>query len=87
MPWRNGGGSTLEVFVQPAQGRFAWRVSVAQVKEDGPFSLFDNYERHIMVLNGAGMDLHFNGGEMATLPPLQPYTFAGDVPAQARLHN
>jgi hypothetical protein len=41
-PWKNGGGLTREVLWQPAGASlddFDWRVSVAQIDSDGPFSI------------------------------------------------
>ena len=43
MPWKNGGGETTEIAVSPeAAGldRFDWRVSMARVARNGPFSEF-----------------------------------------------
>jgi len=57
MPWKNGGGTTLEIARAPAGGDFDWRLSVADVREDGPFSSFPGIERHILLVEGAGMRL------------------------------
>ncbi len=38
MPWKNGGGVTTEICVSPPSGAFDWRVSIATVNADGPFS-------------------------------------------------
>ena len=41
MPWKNGGGQTTEIVVHPAGAtlaEFDWRVSIADVDADGPFS-------------------------------------------------
>ena len=45
MPWKNGGGITTEIWVSPegsglAGVPFDWRVSIADVATDGPFSKF-----------------------------------------------
>lgn len=42
-PWRNGGGATREVARHPqgaAADGFEWRVSVADIGADGPFSAY-----------------------------------------------
>ena len=69
MPWRNGGGSTTELLRHPAsqQDPFLWRVSIAEIRESGPFSIFAGYNRSILLLEGAGVVLHFAGGEQKTL--------------------
>jgi hypothetical protein len=79
MPWRNGGGTTTEILVAPAEGRFIQRVSIADVASDGPFSRFDGYERHIMLLGGEGMTLDCGvHGTIDLRTPLEPRTFSGD---------
>jgi environmental stress-induced protein Ves len=43
MPWKNDGGVTLEIAVLPSAssaGDFDWRISMATVAADGPFSVF-----------------------------------------------
>ena len=43
MPWKNGAGVTREVAAWPPEARlddFGWRVSMARVERDGPFSTF-----------------------------------------------
>ena len=51
-PWRNGTGKTAEIAVAPGEGsRFAWRLSIADVPESGPFSDYPGYERIIAVVD------------------------------------
>jgi environmental stress-induced protein Ves len=84
MPWRNGGGTTREIAVRPgtASGRFAWRLSIATVAQDGPFSAFAGYDRVIMVLDGGGMVLDVDGVTHRIARPRLPFAFAGE----ARVH-
>ena len=79
MPWKNGGGVTTEICASPASGAFDWRVSIATVNADGPFSIFSGYERHIMTLSGKSMVLDIEGAGKFTLEPLQPFSFSGDA--------
>lgn len=60
-PWRNGGGVTRELALWPAAGDWAWRMSVADVGQSGPFSKFDGVERWFAVLEGAGVQLDVAG--------------------------
>lgn len=60
VPWRNGGGITREVATDGGEP-FRWRVSIADVASDGPFSLFAGYARTITLLRGAGMRLTVDG--------------------------
>lgn len=84
MPWRNGGGSTTEITIAPEGAgltgeRFLYRVSIADVASDGPFSRFEGYDRHIMLLAGAGMSIDCGPhGRIALTTPCEPRTFSGD---------
>jgi uncharacterized protein len=83
MPWRNGGGTTTEIVVEPAGvglagERFLYRVSIADVASDGPFSRFDGYDRHIMLLEGGGMNLDCGAHGRIELTILEPRSFSGD---------
>ena len=60
MPWKNGGGTTIEIAVSPhgaGLDDFDWRVSMARVEGSGPFSRFADIDRCLCVLGGAGIVL------------------------------
>ncbi|MEQ1699875.1 MAG: HutD family protein [Ilumatobacteraceae bacterium] len=86
--WANDGGWTREIAREPADGSpYQWRVSVADVETDGPFSVFAGYDRALVLLSGAGMDLRFTDtGAVTSLRPDEPRArFSGDVPVTATL--
>ncbi len=86
MSWKNGGGETIEVAVFPEGASlddFGWRVSMARVASDGPFSRFPGVERTLVVLDGI-LILAIDGVEV-TLAAGAPCSFAGDVATSARL--
>lgn len=90
MPWKNGGGETLEIAVSPPGGTFDtldWRVSMAMVAQDGPFSVFPGIDRTLCVLDGAGLELDFgaHGGAHDVTPASAPFHFAADHALNARL--
>lgn len=89
MPWKNGGGFTTEIAVFPPGAdleNFGWRISTAQVTEDGPFSRFENIDRTLSVLTGAGIVLHVAERAPVTLTPeTSPVSFPGDAETRARL--
>ena len=63
-PWKNGGGSTRNLAAAPADATLAdfdWRVSLADVEADGPFSAFSDVERVIMLIEGSEMILTVDG--------------------------
>ncbi|WP_052121682.1 HutD/Ves family protein [Inquilinus limosus] len=92
MPWRNGGGRTAEIAVEPADtpSGFRWRLSLAEVESDGPFSPFPACGRTIMLLSGRGMDLTI--ADPGDLPrtvridrPHEPFDFDGEAATSCRL--
>ncbi|HSY97365.1 MAG TPA: HutD family protein, partial [Steroidobacteraceae bacterium] len=67
-PWKNGGGITYEVLRVPSSGDpFRWRLSVAHIDASGPFSDFAGYNRKMVLLKGAGVELRFGDGVTKTL--------------------
>ncbi|WP_326706366.1 HutD family protein [Streptomyces cyaneofuscatus] len=85
-PWKNGGGLTREVVTAPAgTDGFDWRVSLADVTADGPFSLFPGIDRTLTVVEGAGMDLVVGGEHHIVDEPLWPHDFPGDRPTDGFL--
>jgi len=78
MPWANGRGTTLELARADGPGGMLWRLSIASVIEDGPFSLFPGVDRILMVIDGPGFHLTGSGMELEAAPWV-PVAFAGDV--------
>ena len=94
MPWKNGGGSTTELAIFPAGAlldSFIWRLSTAEVKQDGPFSHFPRIDRTLSILSGAGLILHTDDGEQTPMASVQltqtspPYSFSGELAINAEL--
>ena len=89
MPWKNGGGETVEIARFPAGGDlsgFDWRISMATVAEDGPFSVFPGIDRTLAILDGAGMELVIGGEKPALMTEAgEPLAFPADSPTDARL--
>lgn len=80
-PWKNGGGSTTEIAISPAGATlddFDWRVSLATIAQDGPFSVFPGIDRSLALVDGDGVLLDF-GDERCVLSPSEPLIeFAGE---------
>jgi environmental stress-induced protein Ves len=80
MPWANGGGTTHEVIVAPHDAGLAdldWRISLAEIDADGPFSRLPGIDRILVVTEGEGVDLTIDG-RTVSLTRLQPITFTGE---------
>lgn len=60
-PWRNGGGTTRELIAWPSAADWDWRISVAEIEKDGPFSGYDGVQRWFAVLSGWGVRLALDG--------------------------
>ncbi len=83
-PWRNGGGVTREIALSTDERGMIWRLSVADVDADGPFSLFPGMMRVLTVIEGAGLMLDCPGGVISA-PPARPVRFPGGVSVRCRL--
>ena len=82
MPWANGRGVTVEVARSDDAAGMLWRLSMAQVAEDGPFSAFPGIDRSLTVIDGPGFTLAGAGWRLRA-DPLVPVGFAGYVPVAA----
>jgi environmental stress-induced protein Ves len=83
MPWKNSQGMTAEIAIDPPDTpldkSFRWRLSLAEVKADGPFSKFPGYDRTIMLMGGKAMILRFDDGRAERIDELHvPFHFSGD---------
>jgi environmental stress-induced protein Ves len=88
MPWKNGGGETLELLQDPVPGGgFNWRLSIADVAMPGAFSTFEGVDRQIMLIAGNGMVLSFanEAPPVVISKPLRPHAFKGEWQTDCRL--
>jgi environmental stress-induced protein Ves len=77
-PWRNGGGTTHEIFREGPADAFTFRLSIADVDRAGPFSLFAGVDRWIALLEGKGFALHRGELSRTIVHPFLPFRFSGD---------
>jgi environmental stress-induced protein Ves len=88
-PWKNAGGATTEIAAEPpgaSLDTFDWRVSMASVAVDGPFSTFPGIDRTLAVVSGKGLVLTIGNNAAVSLERgSYPISFDGDVPTSARL--
>lgn len=83
-PWANGGGITREIAAERDAEGILWRISLADVGSEGPFSHFPGLHRILTVIEGAGMVLDTAGAPMIAAP-MAPVSFAGDLAVTGRL--
>ncbi|MCA1406135.1 HutD family protein [Ensifer sp. IC3342] len=91
MPWKNGGGETVEIAVSPERASlsdFDWRISMATVASDGSFSTFPGIDRTLSILEGAGMTLAIEGRQPKLLTVADPpLSFPAEAPTAATLRD
>jgi uncharacterized protein len=80
-PWKNGGGLTHEI----AASDF-WRLSIATIDRDGPFSEYRGFDRTIVAIDGAAVELEVKGAAVL-LAPFEPFEFAGEDAVYARVRG
>jgi len=86
--WKNGGGMTREIVCQPPGAAiFDWRVSIAHISKDGPFSSYPGVDRIITLLEGGGVWLRTPDGSIdhRLETPLQPFGFPGEACIDSKL--
>jgi hypothetical protein len=85
-PWKNGGGITREIAERRSDGALVWRLSMADVASDGPFSNFAGLTRVLTVIEGNGMELISPECSLSALYG-QPVRFDGALDVASRLRD
>ena len=94
--WKNGGGSTKQLLIWPKGAdlsNFDFRISIATISSDGPFSLFHGIDRQLCILEGEGVKLHIKGNdlgqseEIILRPNERPFCFSGETIIESMLLN
>lgn len=75
IPWKNGKGITTELAISDGGtvNDFDWRISIASVTEDGLFSDFSGFLRHLVLIEGNGIELKHNNSQLDQLKDLLDY--------------
>jgi environmental stress-induced protein Ves len=88
MPWKNGRGITREVAKSYGDNGLIWRLSSADITQDGAFSNFPNLSRILIVTIGMGVRLIDTYTDTKMLASLhKPTLFSGDQSIEAQLMN
>lgn len=78
MPWANGAGISYEVLRSPATGDFDWRISFADIDDDGPFSVMDEVDRWLVLTEGEYIILE-DGSTEHRIEEHMPFFFPGEI--------
>lgn len=65
--WKNGGGSTKQLLIAPLGANlneFDFRISIATILSDGPFSHFNGIDRQLCILAGEGVKLKLQSADL-----------------------
>jgi uncharacterized protein len=88
VPWKNGHGTTAAVAAFPEGSgfdTFGWRISMADVASDGPFSVFPGIDRTLIVVEGEGIELEVEGVAYPLDKASPKLSFSGDDITTGRL--
>lgn len=84
-PWRNGGGSTVEVARSGATDDFDWRISIATISANGPFSVIAGVDRCLVVLDGSVVLACGDAAPVRLDALTAPFHFDGSANTEATL--
>ena len=85
MPWANGRGTSYEIASDRNEAEeWTWRLAMAPVNEDGPFSRIECVNRFLAGVEGAGMLLSVDRKKLQC-QPMQVVRFRGDAITEAML--
>jgi environmental stress-induced protein Ves len=84
-PWKNGGGMARDLLCWPGVADWHWRISLADVEADGPFSSYPGVQRWFAVVEGAGVELDFGGRAVRIRAGDTPLAFDGAAAPGCRL--
>jgi environmental stress-induced protein Ves len=92
-PWKNGRGVTRTLLTDASAGghapgelpNWSWRISVAELQENGPFSVFEDVDRTLILLSGGDLILNRPKGAAVLDRPGAQVSFRGEEYIQATI--
>jgi len=81
VPWKNGGGVTVDI----AFDGDVWRFSRTPIIAPGAFSDYTGFDRLQVLIAGSGLVLQTPTGEIDMRRAFRPARFAGETPIVSRL--
>lgn len=91
--WKNGGGSTKQLLISPKDAdltNFDYRISIATISSNGPFSPFPCIDRQLCILEGEGVKLMMSdnaakSSELVLRPNQPAFCFSGETQIESQL--
>ncbi len=80
-PWKNGGGTTVDLAFSGA----VWRFGRTPIVQPGPFSDYTGFDRVQVLVSGSGLVLDTPTGEIDVRQPFRPVRFTGETKIVSRL--
>jgi len=80
-PWKNGGGTTVDIAFEDD----VWRFGRTPIVKPGPFSDYTGFDRVQVLVSGSGLVLETPTGEIDVRQPFRPVRFTGETPIMSRL--
>lgn len=80
-PWKNGGGTTVDI----AFSGDVWRFGRTPIVQPGPFSDYTGFDRVQVLVSGSGLVLDTPTGEIDVRQPFRPVRFTGETKIVSRL--
>jgi environmental stress-induced protein Ves len=82
--WRNGLGVSWDIAQQGGED-FDWRMAIARLDADVPFSAYPDVDRVFTIIEGKGVSLDIDGTGFVEATRLHPVYFPGDRQTSCRL--
>ncbi|MEL4300490.1 HutD family protein [Shewanella xiamenensis] len=91
--WKNGGGSIKQLLISPKDAdltNFDYRISIATISSNGPFSPFPGIDRQLCILEGEGVKLMMSdnaakSSELVLRPNQPAFCFSGETQIESQL--
>lgn len=84
--WRNGRGVSWDIASDRTGEAFDWRLAIARIDSDVPFSHYPGIDRIFTLIDGAGLSLDVAGAGQLPVPErFVPTHFSGDADCRCTL--
>jgi environmental stress-induced protein Ves len=85
VPWRNGQGHTAELHIDGKPERPEWRLSLAVIDHDAPFSAWVGFDRELVLVRGGPLQLSASSARWTLRNAGDRAQFTGEADVVARI--